>query len=674
MADVKILISAKDEASRVLGQVRGSLEKTRSVVASVGSAFGLLGAVSVGGILAMTKNAIDGLDALNDLSDATGSSIENISALEDVAARTGTSFETVTNSLIRLNQALNAAKPGSAQEQAITALGLSVKELKSLDPADALLKVAVAMGGFAADGNLARISQELFGKSLKEVAPLLKDLAEQGRLNATVTAEQAAEAEKLNKELSNLQKSASDAARSIGGALAESINKTLQLFREGAKEGKSFYRVIVEGQMALIRGWLDTPSNAQEYSQRLGEITEQLKSTNLHETRRAALMREQASLQAKMANAPDFSADNESSAEARRLARRPSLAPLKDKPKGGAAKSNKEQIDDASRALGSYVDGLQRTLEANDKLTESQKALNFLRTLGATGQISQVRELVTGLAAQIDKEKELAETLRSLNALGGDVSAVASENTGLQQRLETIGLTRDGLNALALARLDATIAAEQQLMAEAALANAAPAELALMRAKIELLREQRGLVANEQIATAAAEAKGEADAAAKDYANTLQNDVKSALSNAFRDTKDPVGAFADALGNIVFTRVSTALANSLIDGMLGKAAGGAASTGLMALLGFDGGGYTGAGARSGGLDGKGGFLAMMHPQETVIDHTKKQGTQAQPVTVVQNFTVGDVASVSMVRQAVAGSERRIAAGIGRSMSYGGALS
>jgi tape measure domain-containing protein len=42
-------------------------------------------------------------------------------------------------------------------------------------------------------------------------------------------------------------------------------------------------------------------------------------------------------------------------------------------------------------------------------------------------------------------------------------------------------------------------------------------------------------------------------------------------------------------------------------------------------LSFDGGGYTGNGPRSGGLDGKGGFLAMMHPQETVIDHTKQRG-------------------------------------------------
>ena len=37
---------------------------------------------------------------------------------------------------------------------------------------------------------------------------------------------------------------------------------------------------------------------------------------------------------------------------------------------------------------------------------------------------------------------------------------------------------------------------------------------------------------------------------------------------------------------------------------------------------FDGGGYTGSTPRSGGVDGKGGFPAILHPQETVIDHTK----------------------------------------------------
>lgn len=52
------------------------------------------------------------------------------------------------------------------------------------------------------------------------------------------------------------------------------------------------------------------------------------------------------------------------------------------------------------------------------------------------------------------------------------------------------------------------------------------------------------------------------------------------------------------------------------------AAATAAAAGTLAS--FDGGGYTWDGPRSGGLDGKGGQLAMLHPQETVVDHTKGQ--------------------------------------------------
>ena len=39
---------------------------------------------------------------------------------------------------------------------------------------------------------------------------------------------------------------------------------------------------------------------------------------------------------------------------------------------------------------------------------------------------------------------------------------------------------------------------------------------------------------------------------------------------------------------------------------------------------FEGGGYTGDGPRAGGLDGRGGFMAMLHPRETVIDHARSR--------------------------------------------------
>ena len=66
------------------------------------------------------------------------------------------------------------------------------------------------------------------------------------------------------------------------------------------------------------------------------------------------------------------------------------------------------------------------------------------------------------------------------------------------------------------------------------------------------------------------------------------------------------------------------------------------------------------GVRSGGIDGRGGFPAILHPNETVIDHTKGQGMGA---TVNFNISTVDAAGfdellatrknmiVSMVNQA-----------------------
>ena len=72
---------------------------------------------------------------------------------------------------------------------------------------------------------------------------------------------------------------------------------------------------------------------------------------------------------------------------------------------------------------------------------------------------------------------------------------------------------------------------------------------------------------------------------------------------------------------------------------------------------FDGGGFTGTGGRSGGMDGKGGFPAILHPNETVVDHTKGQGGG---ITVVNNIdATGADANVDMkIRAAVQQSSQQ----------------
>lgn len=56
---------------------------------------------------------------------------------------------------------------------------------------------------------------------------------------------------------------------------------------------------------------------------------------------------------------------------------------------------------------------------------------------------------------------------------------------------------------------------------------------------------------------------------------------------------------------------------------------------------YEGGGFTGMGARAGGIDGKGGFPAILHPNETVVDHTKGQGMATNVnITIQANDTKG----------------------------------
>jgi hypothetical protein len=79
-----------------------------------------------------------------------------------------------------------------------------------------------------------------------------------------------------------------------------------------------------------------------------------------------------------------------------------------------------------------------------------------------------------------------------------------------------------------------------------------------------------------------------------------------------------LGRPADAAGMQYY--VDLARTNSLSSISAALAASQEATTGVVPS--YSGGGYTGSGARSGGLDGMGGFMAMLHPRETVVDHTR----------------------------------------------------
>jgi hypothetical protein len=122
------------------------------------------------------------------------------------------------------------------------------------------------------------------------------------------------------------------------------------------------------------------------------------------------------------------------------------------------------------------------------------------------------------------------------------------------------------------------------------------------------------------------------------------------IANAIQNTYD---AANNALSSPYLPPLPQILAATAV-------AAGLANVAKIRSTSFEGGGFTGRGARSGGMDGKGGFPAILHPNETVIDHTKGQGGG---VTIVNNIdATGADANVDMkIRSAVEqGSQQTVA--------------
>ncbi|WP_312526698.1 phage tail length tape measure family protein [Paracoccus sp. (in: a-proteobacteria)] len=145
---------------------------------------------------------------------------------------------------------------------------------------------------------------------------------------------------------------------------------------------------------------------------------------------------------------------------------------------------------------------------------------------------------------------------------------------------------------------------------------------------------------------------------------------ENAFKDLFGSILDGADAAKEALANLLAEIAKVQFSKGMM-GLLGQTSWGSGLLqGIGNLLSFDGGGYTGDGARSGGLDGKGGFLAMMHPKETVTDHTKGQsGATSVHVTVGMDES-GNLQVRKIAQQEAASMGQAVSASIpGRIQQY-----
>lgn len=166
--------------------------------------------------------------------------------------------------------------------------------------------------------------------------------------------------------------------------------------------------------------------------------------------------------------------------------------------------------------------------------------------------------------------------------------------------------------------------------------------------------------------------------ALQDYAKDaldLAGGIGSAIVNAFQGAENAIVEFVKT-GKLNFKELISSMIADLarlavrrfILGPIASALGGIFSgpSNPFAFIGVpshEGGGHTGYGARVGGLDGKGGYLAMVHPRERIIDETRGRGRDSgrEGPPVIINISTPNVEGFRQSRTQIAADIQRAVA-------------
>jgi len=193
-------------------------------------------------------------------------------------------------------------------------------------------------------------------------------------------------------------------------------------------------------------------------------------------------------------------------------------------------------------------------------------------------------------------------------------------NQSLQTEIDTFGQSAIAIRRYNIEKSEMTRVSKDALLAQLD-------ELAVL----ERAEEARDKQAKSDQERAEKSAKALAD-----QAQEFEDSFRPAFDefgDGFVDAITGAENFAEAMKgvakSVVDSLIKMAVQKLIVDQLFGafEAAFGpvsSSSTSNSNRISMDGGGYTGRGPRSGGVDGKGGFAAILHPNETVIDHTKGQ--------------------------------------------------
>jgi hypothetical protein len=180
---------AQQQLERSLTAIQAQTQRTSAAFGSLGAAAGALrtafaplaAALSIGGLVGMTRSALNAAGGLGELAEQAGVSVEGLQILRFAAAQAGVSTGQLETGLQRLTRTLGEAGEGSQTALAAFArLGVSVRDSEGrLRTAEQVLPdIADALSRIQDPATRAAVAVDLFGRGGQALLPILSQGAD----------------------------------------------------------------------------------------------------------------------------------------------------------------------------------------------------------------------------------------------------------------------------------------------------------------------------------------------------------------------------------------------------------------------------------------------------------------------------------------------------------------
>jgi hypothetical protein len=249
----QILIRAKDETAAAFSSVQGHFKGVHDTLRTLAPQ--IAAALSVGGIIAFAKSAIDAGDAMNDMSQKTGLSVESLSRWRFVAEQSNATLESIQPGLKGLALNMESAARGSKESaDAFQRLGVPVKDgagnLRAMDAV--MLDLAGKFATMPDGAQKSALAMRVFGKAGLEMIPILNQgsagiaaqMALAEKLGLVMSTEAAAAADELNDSLNLVKQSGTALMTEFLNQAAPAISQVARAMAEAARDGGLFAAAI----------------------------------------------------------------------------------------------------------------------------------------------------------------------------------------------------------------------------------------------------------------------------------------------------------------------------------------------------------------------------------------------------------------------------------------------